>query len=92
MKTAGVREAKEHLSRLLREVRAGAEWVITERGVPIARLVPISSKQISFGERVRRLEQSGVLERAPMHPVPIPPPLRLKRGLARQFLEEDRGL
>lgn len=37
----GVRDAKAHLSRLLREVKSGREVVITEHGRPIARVTPI---------------------------------------------------
>ncbi|HTY76529.1 MAG TPA: type II toxin-antitoxin system prevent-host-death family antitoxin [Candidatus Bathyarchaeia archaeon] len=40
MRAAGVREARQHLSRLLDEVRKGREVVITERGRPVAKLVP----------------------------------------------------
>ena len=40
MRTAGVREARQNLSALLDEVRKGREVVITERGRPVARLVP----------------------------------------------------
>ena len=40
MRTAGVREARQNLSALLDEVRMGREVVITERGRPVARLVP----------------------------------------------------
>jgi prevent-host-death family protein len=40
VRTAGVREARQHLSRLLDEVRKGREVVITERGRPVAKLVP----------------------------------------------------
>ena len=36
----GVHEAKTHLSRLLDEVVAGHEVVITRRGAEVARLVP----------------------------------------------------
>ncbi|MEX1103407.1 MAG: type II toxin-antitoxin system prevent-host-death family antitoxin [Dehalococcoidia bacterium] len=36
-----VREAKAHLSRLLREVERGERVVITRRGVPVAELVPL---------------------------------------------------
>ena len=36
-----VYEAKTHLSRLLRRVRAGEEIVIAEAGTPVARLVPL---------------------------------------------------
>jgi prevent-host-death family protein len=40
MRTAGVREARQDLSGLLDEVRKGREVVITDRGRPVARLVP----------------------------------------------------
>jgi prevent-host-death family protein len=40
MKTAGIREARQNLSVLLEDVRKGHEIVITDRGRPVARLVP----------------------------------------------------
>ena len=40
MKEAGVREARQNLSALIEEVRQGHEITITERGRPVARLVP----------------------------------------------------
>jgi prevent-host-death family protein len=40
MRTAGVREARQNLSALLDEVKQGREVVITERGRPVAKLVP----------------------------------------------------
>lgn len=40
MRSAGVREVRQNLSALLREVRKGREFVITDRGEPVARLVP----------------------------------------------------
>ena len=40
MRTAGVREARQNLSALLDEVKKGREIVITERGQPVAKLVP----------------------------------------------------
>lgn len=43
MKIVNIYEAKTHLSRLLREVAAGAEVVIAKDGHPLARLVPIES-------------------------------------------------
>lgn len=41
MHTAGVREARQHLSTLLDMVRKGREVMITERGRPVARLAPV---------------------------------------------------
>lgn len=40
-KSVGVHEAKTHLSRLLDDVAAGEEVVITRRGAPAARLSAI---------------------------------------------------
>jgi prevent-host-death family protein len=42
-KSVGVHEAKTHLSRLLDDVAAGEEVVITRRGEPAARLVALGT-------------------------------------------------
>jgi prevent-host-death family protein len=56
MKTIGVRELRQHASRYLEEVAAGESIEITDRGHPVARLVPITSDPwkdlISTGEVV----------------------------------------
>jgi prevent-host-death family protein len=44
MRTAGVREARQNLSALLDEVKKGHEVVITERGRPVAKLVPADER------------------------------------------------
>ena len=41
MKAVNTHEAKTQLSRLLRRVAAGEEITIANRGVPVARLVPM---------------------------------------------------
>ncbi len=41
MVEVGVHEAKTHLSRLLTQVAAGEDVVITRSGRPVARLVPV---------------------------------------------------
>jgi prevent-host-death family protein len=40
MKEAGIREARQNLTALIEEVRNGHEVTITDRGKPVARLVP----------------------------------------------------
>jgi prevent-host-death family protein len=92
MKTrrTGVREAKARLSQLLRDVQRGHEWVITERGSPVARLSPITGRSLSLAERVRRLEASGLVEPLRREICRLPPPLPLKEGLAQKWLREDR--
>lgn len=41
MKSVGTFEAKTHLTRILDEVAQGAEYVVTKRGKPVARIVPV---------------------------------------------------
>jgi prevent-host-death family protein len=86
-----VREAKARLSQLLRDVRRGHEWVITERGSPVARLSPIPGRSLSLVERIRRLEESGLLEPSRREVRELPPPLPLKESPAQKWLQEDRG-
>ena len=40
MREAGIREARQNLTALIDEVRKGHEVTITDRGKPVARLVP----------------------------------------------------
>jgi prevent-host-death family protein len=41
----GAYEAKTHLSRLLRQTRAGKSFIITQRGKPVAELKPAPQKR-----------------------------------------------
>jgi len=45
MKAVNTHEAKTQLSRLLRRVAAGEEIVIANRGVPVARLIPVPQEK-----------------------------------------------
>jgi prevent-host-death family protein len=45
MKSVNTHEAKTQLSRLLRRVAAGEEITIANRGVPVARLVPVPAQE-----------------------------------------------
>jgi prevent-host-death family protein len=63
MKEAGIREARQNLSALLEEVRKGREITITDRGKPVARLVPPHRKVMPFAGRSafrRRMPQLDV--------------------------------
>jgi prevent-host-death family protein len=63
MRTATVTDAKNRLSALLDRVRAGESVVITDRGVPVARLEPVASAP-DPGGRIARLERAGLVRRA----------------------------
>ena len=60
MKTAAVAELKAQLSRYLSRVKAGEEVLVTERGTPVARLVPVGSGG-SDHDHLRDLERQGLI-------------------------------
>jgi prevent-host-death family protein len=57
---AGVAELKAGLSRFLDRVKAGHEVVVTDRGQPVAKLVPIG-ESARRGTRRERLVREGML-------------------------------
>jgi len=88
--SVGIREAKMNLSRLLKDVREGAEIILTERGQPVARLVPLAPETLSVEARVRRLEQNGWISPAARDGRPLPPPLPVPDDLAQRYLEKRK--
>ena len=60
---ANVAQLKARLSEYVRQVKSGTEIVITERGVPVARLVPLDPDE-RRASREQRLIRSGVLRPA----------------------------
>lgn len=91
MRQIGIAEAKAHLSQVLRDVQAGAEWMITDRGKPVARIVPVEFSTLSLDERLTILEERGIIERrrpfAPFVPLGVSLP---DRNMAQRLLMEDR--
>ena len=52
METVNIHQAKTHLSRLLSRVELGEEIIISNRGIPVAKLVPFhvsSNRRDSLG-------------------------------------------
>jgi prevent-host-death family protein len=45
MTTVGIRELKNHLSRVLRRVSSGERITITDRGRPVALLTPVDERK-----------------------------------------------
>ncbi|MEW5957211.1 MAG: type II toxin-antitoxin system prevent-host-death family antitoxin [Chloroflexota bacterium] len=56
--TVGIRELKARLSSYLRQVKAGSTLVITERGKPVGRLVPLKP---SVEAQLEELRQAGLV-------------------------------
>jgi prevent-host-death family protein len=62
-KIAKVSELKARLSRYLDRVKAGEEVVITDRGTPVAKLVPIPAAEVDEEGRLKDLERRGLMRR-----------------------------
>lgn len=60
-RTTSVVEMKARLSEHLRLVKAGHELIITERGVPVARLLPLDDRDRRSTRRLR-LTRAGTLK------------------------------
>ena len=60
MKTAAVARLKAELSRYLRLVKNGEEILVTERRVPVARLIPVVLDD-GQDEGLRDLERAGLV-------------------------------
>ncbi len=63
MKRAGIAELKARLSQYLAAVRAGDEVLVTDRGRPIAKLVPVAADKRGAQDEpaLRELERAGIV-------------------------------
>ena len=82
MKQIGVRALRQEASAILRRVAAGERVEITDRGRPVALLVPISKTDV-----LAQLAAEGRLTRARGDLLALGPPLRV-RGRRRSASEQ----
>jgi prevent-host-death family protein len=94
MKKASVSQLKSSLSEFLIGVKNGEEILVTERGRPVARLVPAFGAE-SAGERKKRLVRAGILREGSaklgpelLKPSPVADP---EGKTLRGLLEERRS-
>ena len=95
MKSVSTSWAKNNLSALLRQVRRGATVMITDRGVPVARVSPLGPTR-GIPPRAIELAQRGLLRLPDVEPTEewfrnLPPAPKLPDGVsAVAMLLEDR--
>ncbi len=87
----GIREARINLSKLIKDVREGMEIVITDRGKPVARLVPAQGLSLSLEERIKNYESCGLIESCPPGSEESPSPVELPGERARRYMGEERS-
>ena len=90
--SVGIRDAKMHLSKYIKMVQQGAEVIITDRGRPVGKIIPIQTRELPLDERIKRLEDQGLVD--PIGGkglVKIPPPIPVPDDIAQKMLQEDRN-
>jgi prevent-host-death family protein len=88
MNQIGIRELRQHASRWLGRVAAGESFEVTDRGRPVALLVPVPAT-----EGLEALISAGRARRGVGHLRELGPPLRLPPGAPRpsDVLEQLRA-
>ncbi len=84
-----IRELKSRLSHYLRLARQGESVVITDRGVPVSRLVPIEP---DLEARIAALRSAGLLQWSGRRLSPHQPVLKIPAGgkTVAALIVEDR--
>lgn len=86
--SVGIRELRQNLTVHLRKVKAGQVLEVTERGVPVAQLIPLPRPSAPLS----RLEAAGALLQRPTKRLEdLPRPVHLPHGMSiSQVLDELR--
>ncbi len=61
MKSAAVSKLKANLSEYLARVKAGEEVIVTERGKPIAKIVPLRRDQAEVPPHLLEMARAGLI-------------------------------
>ena len=90
--SVGIRDAKMNLSKYLKLVQKGAEVIITDRGRPVGKIVPIQDHDLPLEERIKLLEERGLLQKPSSKRLKkIPLPIPVSADVAQKYLQEDRN-
>ncbi|KKO18212.1 MAG: toxin-antitoxin (TA) system antitoxin [Candidatus Brocadia sp.] len=94
MKTAAISELKASISEYLSKVRAGEEVLVTDRGKPIAKLIPLDRDETDVPAHLLMLEKAGLVRigrgkiKASFWDLARP---KDEKGLALKALISERG-
>jgi len=89
--SVGIRDAKMHLSKYIKMVQKGTEVIITDRGRPVGKIVPVQNEDLTLEERIKVLEDQGLLEKLSTKRLKkIPSPIPVPDNIAQKLLQEDR--
>jgi prevent-host-death family protein len=93
MKSAPVAKLKASLSEYLARVKAGEEVIVTERGKPIAKIVPLGADQVDVPPHLLEKARAGLIRlgsgKLPKGFWKMPRPV-VPRGAAVKAVLEER--
>lgn len=90
--SVGIRDAKLNLSKYIKMVKDGKDIIITDRGRPVGKIVPIEHEELPLNARIHQMEDQGIIEKiTPERMKKIPPPIPVLSGIAQKLLQEDRN-
>jgi len=93
MKTAAISELKASLSAYIAIVKAGEEVLVSDRGKPVAKIIPLKPGDVETPAHLLALEQAGLV-RIGENRLPKDfwrrPRLKDKKGLALKTLLKER--
>ena len=90
MTKIGLREANLHFSRYVRMVKDGKEVVFTERGKPIAIIKPIPQEEGGMENKIKLLEDQGILKCAKKGRFPVHEPMTIRGKPISEIVIEGR--
>ena len=94
MKSAAISKLKATLSEYLVRVKAGEEIIVTERGKPIAKIVPFHPESATVSPHLQELARAGLVRigsrKLPKRFWKMPRP-EDKRGVGLKALLEERA-
>src|SRR2546428_13760421 len=94
MRQVGLRELKNHLSRYVRQVRAGHDIQVTDRGEVVAELLPPRGRTGAEAQRgLADLARRGLVSLGARHDPRLYPrkPMRPKPTQLQRLLDHERG-
>ena len=89
MEIVGMREANMHFAEYIRKVRSGAEIILTDRGIPVAMIKPLTTASSGVEERLAELGDSGLISLA-KKPFSLPKPVVCKGTMISDTITELR--
>ncbi len=86
----GLREANLYFSKYMKMVKEGKEVIVTDRGAPLAVIKPLSKETGSPEDKIKLLEDQGILRRAAKGKLHVHKPIIIGGKPVSEVITEER--